>query len=81
MIISELQPPPAHPFYGPNWKRGLDPWHRDAFPVQFRDKFPGGERKGGWFLEDAWGNEIAYVPDGTEINSPTVSTEMTLEVK
>lgn len=82
MITSATQRPPPHPFYGDNWHRGLDPWHPEAFPSELGMSTVGaGPRQGGWFLEDAWGNEIAYCPDGTEINTSTVSIETSLEVK
>lgn len=60
--------PPPHPFYGDNWHRGLDPWHRDSFPAELADRAPNQspERGSGWYLEDAFGNEIGYVADGTE---------------
>lgn len=62
------QKPKPHSFYGDSYERGVDPWHRDAAPDEFKDRFPNqGVRKEGWFLMDAWGNEIGWVPDGTEI--------------
>lgn len=65
-VTSKKVPPPEHTFYGDAWVRGLDPWHRDAFPSELANRAPNqGERGGGWFLEDAWGNAIAFVPDGT----------------
>lgn len=67
MITSPTSKPPPHPFYGDAWHRGLDPWHRDAFPEELADRAPNqGQRGSGWYLEDAFGNEIAYVPDGAE---------------
>jgi hypothetical protein len=69
MIVSHEVKPPAHPFYGDSWVRGLDPWHRVAAPTEFGiDQDSGwnqGERKSGWFLTDAYGQEIGFVPDGT----------------
>lgn len=49
-----------------DWERGLDPWHGDAFPWEFKDSIPNtGERKGGWFALDYWKNEIGFLADGT----------------
>jgi len=63
--------PFPHPFYGDSWDRGLDPFHVNAFEGfnedikdQIRDAFPGPQR-GGWFLLDAYKQEIGFVPDGT----------------
>lgn len=59
---------PPLPNYAFSMERGLDPWHRDAAPDEFKDRFPNqGVRSEGWFLQDAWGNDIGFVPDGTEI--------------
>ena len=56
--------PDPHPFYGDNYIRGLDPWHRDAFPPEFRDRMRDMRpRREGWFLLDAYGNEIGFYPD------------------
>jgi hypothetical protein len=69
ITTSDAVRPPAHPFYGDSYERGLDPWHVDAAPKEFGlDQDPAwnrGERKGGWFLLDAWGQEIGFIPDGT----------------
>ncbi len=69
MLITgpKIKPPP-HPFYGDSYERGLDPWHRDAFPDEFKDAAPNqkSKRGSGWFLQDAWGNDIGFVPDGTK---------------
>jgi len=67
MIISKDQKPPPHPFYGDSYERGLDPWHRDAFPLGIKDAGTKGKRKSGWFLLDAWENAIGFVEDGTEL--------------
>jgi len=69
MTTGPTQKPPEHPFYGPYSHRGKDPWHRDAFPPELAWGAPRntGERGEGWFLEDAWGNEIDFVLDGTII--------------
>lgn len=50
------------------YERGLDPWHADAFPAEFKASAPRhGERKEGWFVMDAWRNQIGFIPDGTVI--------------
>lgn len=66
-IISETVRPLPHPFYGDSYERGLDPWHSDAFPDEFKFAAPnqGPERSGGWFLIDAYDNCIGFVQDGT----------------
>lgn len=47
------------------WERGLSPWHRDAFPDEFKNRVPEqGKRKSGWFELDWCGNAIGWVPDG-----------------
>jgi hypothetical protein len=63
------QKPLPHCFYGDSYERGLDPWHWEAFPSDLTDAAPnqGEQRKEGWFLVDAWGNEIGFIPDGTVI--------------
>ena len=71
-VISDKLRPPPHCFYGDSYERGSDPWHKDAFPEEFKDRMPGGPRIGGWFLVDAWGNQIGFVGDGTTIEcTPT----------
>jgi hypothetical protein len=50
------------------WGRGKSPWHADAFPPELSDQAPEqGMRSDGWFELDWCGNEIGWVPDGTEI--------------
>ncbi len=68
-LISKDQKPSPHPFYGDNYERGLDPFHKDAAPDEFKESsaFSGGKRKEGWFLLDNWNNQIGFVPDGTII--------------
>ncbi len=75
MTTGPSQKPPPSSFYGEYSHRGKDPWHRDSFPPELAHGAPrqGGERKAGWFLEDAWGNEIDFVLDGTVFNQPFVS--------
>jgi len=69
------QKQPPHPFYGPYSHRGKDPWHVDSFPDGLKHGAPRqhGERREGWFLEDAWGNEIDFVLDGTEFKKPVAA--------
>lgn len=67
-LVSEAQRPKPHPFYGDSYERGLDPWHSEAFPDGFKKFAPNqGERKGGWFLNDAFGNNIGFIEDGTPL--------------
>ncbi len=48
-----------------DWERSLDPWHADAFPVEFRGSAPvKGERRKGWMALDAWGNPLMFLADG-----------------
>lgn len=74
-IVGPEQKPAPHPFYGDSWERGVDPWHADAFVGLEGDLGcnPGrtGERRGGWFLLDGYGNAIGWIPDGTPITETT----------
>ena len=70
VVSAEVKPPP-HPFYGDSWDRGSDPFHANAFQGfsddivdQIKSMNPGPQRAG-WFLLDAYGQEIGFVPDGT----------------
>ena len=64
MTRDDLQRPPPHPFYGDHYERGLSPWHRDAFPSEYKDQAPEQyKRSSGWFLLDAWDNAIGWYPD------------------
>ena len=66
MFVSAKQKPKPHPFYGDSWERGEDPWHKDGFPDEFKSYAPNqGVRCGGWFLIDAFNNQIGFVGDGT----------------
>ena len=48
-----------------DWERGSDPWHRDAFPDEFKDSAPSqGARADGWYALDWCGNVIGFVADG-----------------
>lgn len=63
-VVSATQKPPPHPFYGDSWERGKDPWHRSAFPDEFKDAAPNqGVQRMGWYLNDKWGNQIGFEPD------------------
>jgi hypothetical protein len=66
---SESHRPMPHVIYGNEWERGEDPFHKDAFPDPLKDLAPSqtNPRGQGWLLQDAWGNDIGYVPDDTEI--------------
>uniref|UniRef100_A0A6M3K5S7 Uncharacterized protein n=1 Tax=viral metagenome TaxID=1070528 RepID=A0A6M3K5S7_9ZZZZ len=47
------------------WERGLDPWHRDAFPDELKPQLKNtGKRREGWFGLDWCGNAIVFIPDG-----------------
>jgi hypothetical protein len=85
MIVNETQKPPTGGMGGSvhDWHRGLDPWHEDAFPgdTPKPDRLSKGQRKGGWYALDAYGNEIGFVADGEYIaekirikKSPTADT-------
>lgn len=69
-VVSITQKPRPHPFYGDSYERGLDPWHKDAFPDDLKGAAPNQSvaRGSGWFLLDGWGNAIGFVPDGTPID-------------
>ena len=56
------------------FERGLDPWHRDAFPIEFQAAFVGsaGPRAEGWYALDFCGNVIGFIKDGTEIADPPI---------
>lgn len=57
--------PPPHCFYGDSYERGLDPFHADAFiGTPAAGCGSNGKRAAGWFLLDAWGNQIGFYPDG-----------------
>ena len=54
------------------WERGLDPWHRDAFPEEFESLAPnqGEKRAEGWYAIDWCGNVIGFIADGSEYPGP-----------
>ena len=62
----KLRPPP-HVFYGDSFERGNDPWHNKGLvgtPAEGMGNT--GPIRSGWFLLDAWKNQIGFVADGTE---------------
>jgi len=61
-IIDKDHPPPLNNFVF-SYERGLDPWHEDAFPEEFKYAGSRGKRKEGWFGLDVWGNAIGFIPD------------------
>ncbi len=67
LITSPTVKPPPHTFYGEYNERGSSPWHRDCFPDEFKDRAPeqGEKPLMGWYLNDAYGTQIGFVPDGT----------------
>lgn len=64
-----LRPPPT--WYGDEYERSQDPWHRDAFPPELAHAAPNQSfpRRCGWMALDACGNPIGFVPDGTEVEA------------
>lgn len=70
LIIDEHHAPPLGGMGGSihDWERGLDPWHKDAFPVELQKQAPHqGERRSGWYGLDWCGNVIAFIADGTQV--------------
>lgn len=69
MITSPNEKPPVGGMGGSvhDWERCKDPFHRDAAPDEFKEKFTQGIRAEGWMALDAYGNAIGFVPDGTKI--------------
>ena len=72
----DTQPVIVGAFAPDSWERALDPWHRDAFPDEFKDAAPNQQdkRREGWMGYDWCGNPIIFVPDGTEIGGNTSAT-------
>ena len=68
IIVSDSVKPPPHPFYGDSYRRGLDPFHSDAAPEELKENsvWRRGERMEGWFLLDAYDQEIGWIPDGSK---------------
>lgn len=52
------------------YARGLDPWHEDAFPPEFKHRGKKGDRSKGWYALDGNGNVIGFIADGAAIDSP-----------
>lgn len=51
-----------------DWERSLDPWHRDAFPKEFKKDAPNqGVRRKGWMALDAYRNPLMFLPDGEQM--------------
>ncbi len=72
IITSPTVKPPPHPIYGEYDERGKSPWHREAFVgTGFEAHAPGQSKKWteGWFLNDAYRNQIGFVEDGTEFTA------------
>jgi hypothetical protein len=67
VLTSETVKPKPHPQYGDNYERGLDPWHVDSYPKEFRHLGTTGPRRSGWFLMTKDGSAIAFVADGTPV--------------
>jgi len=82
MITDKDNKPPTGGMGGSvhGWERAKDPFHRDAFKgTGITDEqldnavviggggVSAGSRKEGWMALDWCGNEIGFVPDGTEI--------------
>ena len=65
----KLRPPPT--WYGDEYERSLDPWHRDAFPSELAHAAPNQAtpRKSGWMALDGIGNPIGFFPDGTDVEA------------
>lgn len=71
IVTSPTQEPVITTGYVPwSYERSLDPWHADAFPLEFRHAGTTGERKSGWMGVDWVGNPLIFVPDGTEMEVP-----------
>ena len=67
-VVSTERPPLPHAC---EMHRGKSPWNRAAFPQELADQAPEqGEWAEGWYIEDAWGNEIGFIADGTVIDLP-----------
>jgi len=66
MKIDQSNKPPIGGMGGSihDWERGEDPWHKDAFPDEFKEQISTtGVRKKGWFALDWCGNIIGFEPD------------------
>lgn len=68
IVIDHNTPPPSDRVSSVvhSFERGLDPWHKDAFPEEFKESAPNqGERQSGWLAIDWCGNVIGFFRDGT----------------
>lgn len=68
IVIGPETPPPLDRVNSSvhGFERGQDPWHRDAFPEDFKAFAPNrGERQSGWLALDWCGNVIGFFCDGT----------------
>jgi hypothetical protein len=71
IVSADQKPPLDNAGWIFSFERGLDPWHRDAFPAHLQDQIADtGPRTEGWFGLDWVGNPIYFIPDGTEIEVP-----------
>ena len=73
IVIGHDTPPPldrVNPVH--SFERGLDPWHEDAFPDEFKASAPNrGKRQSGWLALDWCGNVIGFFRDGTVFKGRT----------
>lgn len=74
MVTSATQKP--NPSAYGEYERGVDPWHRDAFPAEFKDQAPRQEnpRAEGWYELDWCGNVINFIPDGTPLRTVQIES-------
>jgi hypothetical protein len=69
MIASPTQQPPLGLCGGSvhSYIRGTSPWHESAFPDDLKHAaLERGMPLHGWFGQDWCGNDIVWIPDGTE---------------
>lgn len=72
LTVSETVHPPIS-VAANSWERGLDPWHADAFPSEFKHVGTSGPRATGWYALDGFGNVIGFIADGTVIDNTVIS--------
>ena len=63
IIVSKNQEPIVSENY--TVKRGLNPWHSEAFPEELKCSINEYPRKEGWFIEDRCGNQVGFFPYGS----------------